>query len=475
MSKYSRDTVEIVVKHLAKSKCSDKLDVNYLSEVLRAYFALGRPSYFSQYKKQLLDVYVKILPHLTVEQCFQIAHDLFLYVRTNNSTNSDLENQSEINRLVLQPFKSNLKLILPSLNVSNLNFSLNEDTYLILTRHAVTQGMYAPGKHIYAVCDALLKAKKKVVLVNFGNEDEKFFELREYSYFSFYKCESHYNSLQSFFALRELINEIRPTEIITEIELSVINLIEAIGVSSDVCLLSSGFFQTPWFNKKYLGSELYSDDMQMRDELVEIPQTHSLEILAPSLAQTQIDQMRTSLGIQQNFVLGSFARYEMFTTQFLLFAKRALDLVPNSVLVLAGANDQQIVQTYLAEEIAQKKVILFGPVKTHVLGWAVDVFLDPFPTVAGFAALESLAKGKPVVTKECPGLGNYKKSRVQDLIFKRESDLIEALISMSECKNEYFKWSQQSKHLAAGFDNSTALAAAIYNSPRQRHLSFQNA
>lgn len=475
MSKHSVDSVEIMVEHLAKSKCSDPLDVNYFSEVLSAYFALGRPALFSRFKRQLLDAYVKILPNLTVEQCFEITHALFLYVRTNNSTNGDLENQSEINEFVFQPFKSTLEQVLPSFNVSDLNFSPNEDTYLILTRHAVTQGMYAPGKHIYAVCDALLKAKKRVVLVNFGNQDEKFLELRKYSDFSFYGCESNYSSMQSFYALRELINEIRPAEIITEIELSVINLIEAIGISSDVCLLSSGFYQTPWFDKKYLGSELYLDDMQMRDELVEIPQTHSLEILAPSLAQTQIDQIRTSLGIQHNFVLGSFARYEMFTSQFLLFAKRALDLVPNSVLVLAGANDKQIVQTYLAEEIEQKKVILFGPVKTHVLGWVVDVFLDPFPTVAGFAALESLAKGKPVVTKECPGLGNYKRSRVRDLIFKKESDLIEALISMAECKNEYFKWSQQSKNLAAGFDNSTALAAAICNSPRQRNLSFQNA
>ena len=39
-------------------------------------------------------------------------------------------------------------------------------------------------------------------------------------------------------------------EIITEIELSALNLIEASGVSSEVCLFSAGFFQTPWLIQK---------------------------------------------------------------------------------------------------------------------------------------------------------------------------------------------------------------------------------
>ena len=59
--------------------------------------------------------------------------------------------------------------------------------------------------------------------------------------FFLYNCRSDFNSLQSFFELRELIGEIKPTEIITEIELSALNLIEAIGVSSEVCLFSAGF------------------------------------------------------------------------------------------------------------------------------------------------------------------------------------------------------------------------------------------
>ena len=365
------------------------------------------------------------------------------------------------NERIFQPFWSNLEKALPFIEVTGLNFHPNGNTYVVVTRHALTQGTYAPGKQIYSVCDALLQAQKRVILVNFGEQDEKFLEFENHPSFILHNCNSGYNSLQSFFELRELIDLHRPTEIITDIELSLLNLIEAIGVSSKVSLLSAGMYQTPWFDRKYLTTELYRDDMEMRAEVVEIPQTHSLEILAPSLPADEIDQLRMDLNLQQKFVFGSFARYEMFTLEFLKFAKRALNSVQDSVLILAGPHDQTIVQRYFAKEIEQKKVILFGPVKTYVLGWLVDVFLDPFPTVCGYAVLESLAKGKPVVTKECASLGNYRKSRVQDLIFEEESEIIDALVSMAGCKDTYFRWSEKSKILAESFNRSTDLADVI--------------
>ena len=466
--------VKKMLKHLAKSKCSDELDAHYFSEILNAYFVLGRPSHFIQFKEEILKTYLKILEHLPIELSFKITHQLFLYVRTNNSVNGDLENQSEINKRVLQPFQTNLERMLPSIEVPRLDFNPNKDVYVVMTRHAVTQGMYAPGKQIYSVCDALLKAQKKVILVNFGSQDEKFLELEKHPRFFLYNCRNDFNSLQSFFELRELIGEIKPTEIITEIELSALNLIEAIGVSSEVCLFSAGFFQTPWFDKKYIASDLYSEDMNTRAGFVEIPQTLSLEILAPSVPVGEVERLRMELSLQDKFVFGSFARYEMFTEEFLEFAKRALCSVPDSVLILAGTNDQTVAQSYLAEEIEQKRVILFGPIKTYVFGWLIDVFLDPFPTVAGFAALESLAKGKPVVTKECAGLGNYRKSRVQDLIFEKENDLLDTLTSMADCKNMYCRWSEMSKELAASFDRSKALADAICQSPSLQGSSTQS-
>ena len=68
--------------------------------------------------------------------------------------------RGEINKRVLQPFQTNLERMLPSIEVPRLDFNPNKDVYVVMTRHAVTQGMYAPGKQIYSVCDALLKAQK---------------------------------------------------------------------------------------------------------------------------------------------------------------------------------------------------------------------------------------------------------------------------------------------------------------------------
>ena len=464
LSKKATLSVEKMVKHLAKSKCLDELDAHYFDEILKAYFSLGRPSHFYQYKETMLNAYVKMLHSLPVEHCFHLTHQFFLYVRTNNSGVGDLENQNEINRSIFQPFKSNLAKMLPSIEVPRLNFLPNKDTYVIITRHAMTQGMYAPGKQIYAVCEALLEVKKAVILVNFGQKDEKFLELENHPKFFMCNFRNNFNSLQSFFALRELIDEIRPTEIITEIELSALNLLEAIGVSSKVCLLSAGVYQIPWFDKKYLAPELYSEDMKLQTDIVAIPQTHSQKILAPILREDEIEQIRMELKLKGKFVLGSFARYEKFTPEFLNFAKRALNSVPDSVLILGGSNDRTTAEFYLADEIAKNKVILLGQVKTYVLGWLVDVFLDPFPNIAGFAALESLAKGKPVVTKECSGLGNYRKSRVQDLIFEDDNDLLDTLISMAGCSHKYLRWSEKSKELASSLYNSEALADAICRS-----------
>ncbi len=473
LSKNSTVSVEQMVKHLAKSECLDELDAYYFDEILKAYFSLGRPSHFSQYKEKMLNAYLKLLQSLPVEHCFELTHQFFLYVRTNNPSDGDLENQNEINRSIFQPFKSNLAKMLPSIEVPRLHFQPNEDTYVIMTRHAMTQGMYAPGKQIYSVCEALLKVQKKVILVNFGQRDEKFLELETHSNFFMCNFRTNFNSLQSFFALRELIDEIRPTEIITEIELSVLNLLEAIGVSSKVCLLSAGVYQIPWFDKKYLVPELYSEDMSLHTDVVAIPQTHSRIILAPTLREGEIEQIRMELKLEGNFVFGSFARYEKFTPEFLNFAKRALNSVPDSMLILAGSNDRSIAEQCLANEIEKNKVILLGQVRTYVLGWLLDVFLDPFPNIAGFAALESLAKGKPVVTKECVGLGNYRKNRVQDLIFEDENKLLDALMSMAACKRQYLGWSKKSMEVAESLYNSEALADAICRSSLPTKPSIQ--
>ena len=138
--------------------------------------------------------------------------------------------------------------MLPYIDAKELLFEPRSDTYVLVTRHAITQGMYAPGKFLYSVSHALIKAKKQVVLVNFGQMDETFAALNNNDNFTALNCSNA--TVPSFFSLREIIKEFRPKEVLTEIELSALNLIEALGVSSNVCLLCRRV-QNTRFDKKF--------------------------------------------------------------------------------------------------------------------------------------------------------------------------------------------------------------------------------
>ena len=95
------------------------------------------------------------------------------------------------------------------------------------------------------------------------------------------------------------------------------------------------------------------------------------------------------------------------------------------------------------------------------MGWIIDVFLEPFPVIAGFAVLESLAKGKPVFTLKCPFLGNYASSRVSDLIFENELDLVQEMLAAATSEEVYGRLSEKSLAVAQTLYDDTSLANSI--------------
>ena len=62
--------------------------------------------------------------------------------------------------------------MLPYIDAEELVFDA-VDTYVLVTRHAVTQGMYAPGKFCIGVA-SFITSQKRVILVYFGKIDETF-------------------------------------------------------------------------------------------------------------------------------------------------------------------------------------------------------------------------------------------------------------------------------------------------------------
>ena len=87
----------------------------------------------------------------------------------------------------------------------------------------------------------------------------------------------------------------------------------------------------------------------------------------------------------------------------------------------------------------------------NILGRCCHVFLDTFPTVTGYAALESFAKGIPVFTRECKNLNAYRKNRIDELIFDTEEALVNALEIAADDKIYYDRLSVISKNFISKF------------------------
>ena len=84
--------------------------------------------------------------------------------------------------------------------------------------------------------------------------------------------------------------------------------------------------------------------------------------------------------------------------------------------------------------------------------------------MAGFAALESLAKGKPVFTMKSVDFGNYVSSRDSNLVFENEAELIVGMSAAAASSEKYDRLSVQSLEIAKSLYDDTALASSISRS-----------
>ena len=115
----------------------------------------------------------------------------------------------------------------------------------------------------------------------------------------------------------------------------------------------------------------------------------------------------------------------------------------------------------LKKFVNKNQAIILGFSNVHVLGNCCDVFLDTVPYPCGFSAIEIMAKGKPVISLNSVNMGNYKESRISELIFKNEIDLKKGLMKLQTNKYHYKLMSQKSIKIAKNFDNEEKLIETI--------------
>ena len=436
-------------------------EAQYFADIINNYFQLGRPQEFEEYETELTQKLPQLFSFLDFNQLINLSHNYFLFCRTNNpEKNTDLH-QQKINEEVFIPFWNRLNLILKNQNFTRLNYNPKPKNVILQTRHATTQGSYAPGKQIFAFSKALLLERYNVKVLSSGNIDADFKDLMLNNPCFHVSQKQGLSELEKLADLRSECQQFEPATVFTDAELGLLVAAEIIGMPAKCHLLSAGFYRVPWYSKILLTEELMTDELREDSKFHAIPQTLLMENLAPKISKNQILEARSQLKLENDFVVGAFARYEMFSESYLSFVDTYLQRTKNTKVVLAGPNAQNLAKRLLACHISNGRVKLLGKSNTAILGHLCHAFLDTFPNVTGYAALESMAKGKPVFTLDCKNLGLYSKNRLRELIFDCERELLEGLVRAQTDKAYYSQMAEASLDLVSKLGGLDQLAEAI--------------
>lgn len=450
---------------IEKIKYSSDFEIRkiQLLKFLEYYFENKRPKNFINYEKELTDFLPEIMFNMSFDELLHIIPNYYQFCYTVTLEENFLIAQAKILEKLLNPFSKILINKLNELDIKPLKYNLNDDNYLIFCRHAITQGMYAPGKVIYSITSGLLKKQKKVILITLGTIDQKFIELKKnYTNLILFSKDRDSTCYKQLINLRMICQKMCPTKIITEMPVNMATALYFSKVSSKIIYWSPGFTQVPWFDKVLLVPEIVDEKLIKNKKFIEVPKTLKFELLKAKVNFKDLNEFKKKYFISDSdFVLGTFSRYEKISEEYLDLVVQILNTNTSMKIIIAGSNDRSLAEKKLKKFILRKQAIVLGFSDIHLLGYCCNVFLDTIPYPSGFSALEIMAKGKPVLSLDTINLANHKKSRILELVFKNEKDLIQCL---NKFQNEihYYKFmSRKSVEIAKSYDNESKLVNII--------------
>jgi len=404
-----------------------------------------------------------MMNNMSFNELLYIIPNYYQFCYTVTIEDNFLVNQNKISKKLLVPFSKSLINILHKLNFGPLSYEVFENRYVIICRHAVTKGMYAPGAVIYSITSGLLKLGKQVIIVSLGNIDQKFLDLKKNnSNLIILKKDDNSTAKIQLINLRKICENFKPVKIITEMPVNIGTALYYSKVTSKILYWSPGFTHVPWFDKVMLGPELVNEELLKSKKFIEVPKSINFELLSPNINLKLVENFKKEKLIEEaDFVMGTFSRYEKISESFLELVFNLLKINKNRKIIIAGTNDNSRAKKKLKKFIENKQAIILGFSDVHILGNCCDVFLDTFPFPCGFSAIEIMSKGKPVVSINQPNLSNYKKSRVNKLILENEDDLNGCLIKLENNSKFYNEMSEKSLKIAKDYDNSLKLAESI--------------
>ena len=371
---------------------------------------------------------------------FSTSYYLFCYTLTDPTIGYQTV-QNNIYSNVAVPFKKWVENK-GALFTKLINDIKEGDDYLFICRRAVVSGNYAPGKSIYTYAEALLARGENVWIVALWEADKGFKKLKK-KYPKLRLTVLFTAEIEvSLVSVIEILKLAEPKVILTETEFDLPGVLGIINKKIPMFYLAQGYYNLPWYDLIGVNTNL-SEIHQGRSEndFFHLPIWVSQDILAPEADHDAILRVKDELGLNaQDFVIGSFARMEKFTEPFLDFLSRILAQENTFKVILAGPNNNKSVIEKLKRFVEEKRAIILPSVDVNIVGHCLNIGLDTFPLHSGYAVLELMAKGIPVLSKKDKFLGSLVDDRLPETLKKTEDELqilISNLMKDPKLLNEY--------------------------------------
>ena len=416
-----------LVKIASSGECN-RQTAEFVGHSINRYFSeFKRDQCFREADLALSPKFGQLLQQFGNEAGILFASQYFLFAYTLTEKNYK-QAQIRIEADVAQPYLHWVRTRWAAYREVVKGLGVGEEMVFVC-RHAVTQGMYAPGKSTYTFIKALLDAGEKVTLVSLGFVDDEFKALsRSSKNFTLARLTAK-TVKERFEAFITLLSRLRPKTVITEVEFDIVSILAILKPQFPTVLLSAGFYNLPWYDKIGLTDTLADEPVgQRRDDFFTIPTYVSRELLDPHIELGRVKIVRKQLGFAaDDLIIGSFARMEKFSVAFGGVLKSVLDRCPNAKVLLAGPNDQTRIRQSIRPYCDNKRALVFGQSDVQLLGRCVDIAVDTFPLHSGFSMLELMAKKVPVVSMNDEGIEGNWRQRLPELLCSTDDEMVELL------------------------------------------------
>ena len=410
---------------------------NELFFIVQRYFnEHGRDQRFGSFEPAISVRFAEFLDHFNLEIGTQFASLYFLFCYTlidtlkgpfavaESSTQAIAEVQNSIYAYVAAPFKS--WVIKKTTSMNHLMSVVDEgDEYVFICRRATVSGLYAPGKSVYSYAEALLKQGKSVTVIALFSTDNGFLKLSKK--YKNLKVSVLFESPLKFQLLSviEILKLIKPRVILTETEFELISILGIINQKIPMIYLAQGYYNLPWYDSIGINVNLESNHVgRAENDFFDLPIWVSREILSPPKNEELVKNIKGELGLsEKDFVIGSFARMEKFSEDYLNFLARLLSQHKTIKILLAGPNDDSLARSRLDCFIRDGRVVILPEVDVNIYGYCLDLGLDTFPMHSGYSVLELMAKKIPVLSLQTDFLGALISDRLPETLALSENHL----------------------------------------------------